>query len=181
MQIRALKERMGDIYQTANQRVEGRLDIVKQAFHNFSENEASRVAAGMTYYTLFSLFPLLIVIVIVGSFLVGGEAGIDQVSQLMTTVIPVSSDLIRHNIQRVVDLHNSVGLIGLIGFVWSASNAFAMLADNINRAFPESELRSFLKKRLVAFVILGTNIVVLVGLTFSSTLFNLVPGLSLPS
>lgn len=180
MQIQALKEKLGDIYQTVNQRVEGRLDIVKQTFQNFSENEASRAAAGMTYYTLFSLFPLLIVIVTVGSFFVGGTAGIDRISQLMTTVIPVSSDLIQRNVQRVVDLRNSVGLIGLIGFIWSASNAFAMLTDNINRAFPESTLRSFFKKRLVAFIILGTIIVVLVGLTFSSTLFNLISELSLP-
>ena len=72
-------------------------------------------------------------------------------------------------------------LIGLVGFIWSASNAFAMLADNINRAFPETELRSFFKQRLVAFSILGSIIVVLVGVTFSSTLLNLVSNLSLPS
>lgn len=98
----------------------------------------------------------------------------------MTTAIPVSRELVQRNINRVVDLRSSVGSIGLVGFLWSASNAFNMLADNINRAFPSTNVRSFIKKRLVAFGILGTIIIFLIFLLFSSTLLEILTELQLP-
>mgnify|MGYP001034689091 CR=1 FL=1 len=180
MDIVEIKKQASDIYQNMDHRTGGRLDILRKTFQSFSENRASRAAAGMTYYTLFSLFPLLIVLVTVVSFFVDTEAAINQINQVMTTAIPVSRDLVQRNIHRVVDLRNSIGFVGLIGFIWSASNAFNMLADNVNQAFPSTEVRSFLKKRLVAFGILGTIIVFLVLLLFSSTLMGILTRLELP-
>jgi membrane protein len=180
IRIKRLKKRLIKIYQSLNQRTEGRLEIIKITFRSFSQNRASRAAAGMTYYTLFSLFPLLIVMVTVGSFFAESEKAINKISQVMTTAIPVSNELVQKNIQRVLDLRSSVGVLGLIGFIWSASNAFTMLADNINQAFPRTELRTFFKKRLVAFGILGVIIGLLVLLMLSSTLLSFTAQFKLP-
>jgi len=180
MDTKEIKNRVSENYQKVNQQLGGRLDIIKTTYQGFSENQAARAAAGMTYYTLFSLFPLLIVLITVVSFFVDTESAIAQITQVMTTAIPVSRDLVQRNIQRVVDLRNSIGLVGLVGFIWSASNAFNMLADNINRAFPSTEARSFIKKRLVAFGILGSVIIFLFFLLFSSGLMGIVTRLQLP-
>lgn len=175
-----IKTILNNIYQSANQRVGVRLDILKSAFQQFSGNRASRAAAGMTYYALFSLFPLLIVMITVGSFFIQGEGVIDWITQVMTTAIPVSNALIERNIQRVVELRNSVGIAGTIGFIWSASNAFTMLTDNINQAFPKTEVRSYIKKRLVAFAILGTIILLLLLSILWRTGLHLLSQVQLP-
>jgi membrane protein len=73
-----------------------------------------------------------------------------------------------------------VGLFGLVGFAWSASNAFSMLIDNINQAFPDAEIRSFLRKRLAAFGILGVIVVILILTMFSSTLLSLLSQFKIP-
>ena len=134
-----LKQKLNHIYEQTNQRTGGKLDILKGTLQAFSKNKATRAAAGMTYYTLFSLFPLLIVMVTIVSFFIESESAISQISQIMTTAIPVSTGLVEKNIHRVVELRGSVGVLGLVGFIWSASNAFTMLVDNINQAFPETE------------------------------------------
>ena len=72
--------------------------IVQAAATSFGEQGAARGAAGMAYYTLFSLFPLLIILVTIGSFFVSGDEASSNVAQLVTSVIPVSQNLVEVNI-----------------------------------------------------------------------------------
>jgi membrane protein len=128
----------------------------------------------MTYYFLFSLSPLLIVMVTVTSYFVAGTQVTTQIKSLMTSVIPVSQSIVERNIQRIMEVRNSIGIIGSIGFLWSASNAFSILVDNINRAWPETERRSFVQKRLLGLTMVGVIIVLLILLMLSSTVFDLI-------
>ncbi|MFO8037497.1 MAG: YihY/virulence factor BrkB family protein [Anaerolineales bacterium] len=153
--------------------------VFKRAVHNFQRQEASRAAAGMTYYFLFSLSPLLIVMVTVASYFVAGTQVNTQIKNLMTSVIPVSQSIVERNIQRIMEVRNSIGVIGSIGFLWSASNAFSILVDNINRAWPETERRSFVQKRLLGLTMVGVIIVLLILLMLSSTVFDLIDKIDL--
>lgn len=147
--------------------------IVKQTIASFQDQEASRAAASMTYYVLFSLSPLLIIMVTAASYFVSGNEAIAQIETLMTSVIPVSQSIVERNIQRIQELRNSIGLLGSIGFLWSASNAFSILVDNINRAWPEIKKRSFVQKRLLGLIMVGVIIVLLILLMLSSTVYDI--------
>ncbi|MFO7942778.1 MAG: YihY/virulence factor BrkB family protein [Anaerolineales bacterium] len=147
--------------------------IIKQAIASFEDQEASRAAASMTYYVLFSLSPLLIIMVTAASYFVSGSKAIAQIETLMTSVIPVSQSIVERNIQRIQEVRNSIGLLGSIGFLWSASNAFSILVDNINRAWPEIKKRSFVQKRLLGLIMVGVIIVLLILLMLSSTVFDI--------
>lgn len=149
-------------------------DLLKRVIDSFQEAEASRAAAGMTYYVLFSLSPLLIVTVTIASYFVAGKQASAQITKVMTTVIPVSQSIVEKNIQRIVQVRNSIGAVGLVGFLWSASNAFSILFDNINRAWPETDQRSFVQKRLLGLGMVGILIVLLIMLMFSSTVVDIV-------
>lgn len=148
-------------------------EVFKRTFNSFQRQEASRAAAGMTYYVLFSLSPLLIVMVTVASYFVAGTQASSQIKTVMTSVIPVSQSIVERNIQRIMEVRNSIGLIGTIGFLWSASNAFSILVDNINRAWPNTQRRSFVQKRLLGLTMVGVIIVLLILLMLSSTVFDL--------
>ena len=147
--------------------------IVKKTIASFQDQEASRAAASMTYYVLFSLSPLLIIMVTAASYFVSGNEAIAQIETLMTSVIPVSQSIVERNIQRIQELRNSIGLLGSIGFLWSASNAFSILVDNINRAWPEIKKRSFVQKRLLGLIMVGVIIVLLILLMLSSTVYDI--------
>lgn len=97
----------------------------------------------MAYYTLFSLFPLLLALVSIGSFLLDRQQVFDQVVSLINSTIPVSQQLIEENLQQVLDSRGTVGVIGLVTVLWSGSLAFSILSRTINQAWDQTEQRGF--------------------------------------
>lgn len=160
--------------------------ILRAAGTSFQREGSARGAAGMAYYTLFSFFPLLIVLVTVFSYFVDSSEASLRVTQLVISVIPVSGEFVIRNIGRIVAYRNSVGLVGLLVFIWSGSNAFSMMVHHITSAWPKDERRSFFEKRLFGLAMVILIILVLFVLMLSSTLLNAllrykdtVPGLEL--
>jgi membrane protein len=160
--------------------------IMRAAVESFQRQGGTRGAAGMAYYTLFSFFPLLIVLVTVISYFVDGAEASNWVAQLIISIIPVSEEFVSRNIGRILTLRNSVGFVGLLAFIWSASSAFSMMVHHITSAWPETEQRSFFQKRLFGLAMVIAIILVLFLLMLSSTLLNVllryretVPGLEL--
>jgi membrane protein len=160
--------------------------IITTAVASFQQEGAARGAAGTAYYTLFSFFPLLIVLVTIGSFFVSGNEASSKVAQLVISVIPVSQKLVEVNIQRILMLRNSVGILMLLVLLWSGSNAFSMMVHHITNAWPETERRTFFQKRLFGLAMVIAIILLLFILMLSSTLLNVlmkykdtVPGLDL--
>ncbi|MEQ6326212.1 inner membrane protein YhjD [Mycobacterium canetti] len=114
----------------------GWLDHVMRAFTRFNDRNGSLFAAGLTYYTIFAIFPLLMV-----GFGVGGFA-LSRRPELLTTL----EERIRTSVsgavgQQLVDLMNSaidarasVGVIGLataawvgLGWMWHLREALSQM------------------------------------------------------
>ncbi|MGC9357999.1 MAG: YihY/virulence factor BrkB family protein [Anaerolineae bacterium] len=108
------------------------------------------------------------------------EIARQRVTNFVTQVIPISQELIRNNIQSVLELRGSVGIIGLVGLLWAASGAFAVLSHNINRAWEEAETRGFLGKRLVALGMIAALAALLILSLISSAALNLLPEMEIP-
>lgn len=172
-----LAGRLTSIYRNLNEWSGGRLAVVKLAVDNFSKVRGAQAAASMSYYALFSLFPLLAVLLGLASFLLDDQLAKQRVTELVKTVIPVSQSLIEENLVRVIDLRGTAGLIGLITFTWSASSVFTVLATNINLAWPDAEPLNFFEKRTLAIGIIavfaGLLLVSVAGTTITNLLTQL--------
>ena len=145
-----------------------RLDILKNALETFSETRASQAAASLSYYAFFSLFPLLLVLIAGGSYFLNGQQVYQDVTQLVQKAIPVSTQLINENLRQVLDVRGTVGIIGLLTLLWSASGVFTNLAYNINLAWPGAPRRNFLEKRLVGLgMIAGLSGLLILSLTLN--------------
>ena len=59
---RSLKK-IRTFYRVGNRISGGWISIIRSAFARFSEVHATQAAAGIAYYTFFSIFPLLILLV----------------------------------------------------------------------------------------------------------------------
>jgi membrane protein len=79
----------------------------------------------------------------------------ETVTQLVQRAIPVSTQINNENLREVLDARETVGIIGLVTLLWSASGVFTNLAYNINLAWPRARRRSFLQRRLMGVRILG--------------------------
>jgi membrane protein len=166
---------MKNILDRFNQATGNSIEIFRRATIRIGEERAAEAAASMAYYGFFSLFPLLLVIVAVVSAVLEDTTNQEQVLDILLQAFPFSSDLIEENIEQVLSARGSVGLIGLVGLAWSAMGAFAVLTRNINRAWPNTKVRNFLKMRLVSLAMLTAMIGGLISLFIFNTVRRLLP------
>ena len=181
-QLDPLRQRLRPLYHRADARSQGVVGILRSAVERYGERQASQAAAALAYYVFFSLFPLLLILVTVATYVLelNSEEAFSQAVGLITQAIPVSHDLITNNLKTVLNLRGAVGLVSLIGTLWSASSAFTILDHNINLAWPNNHSRGYVHKRLVAFSSVGVLVVLLLLSLASSAAASIVPKLVLP-
>ncbi|MEN8172228.1 MAG: YihY/virulence factor BrkB family protein [Chloroflexota bacterium] len=127
-----------------------------------AEDRATESAAGIAFYSFFSLFPLLLIMVSFGgSFLESSQAQ-SEVLDFLLRIFPFSGDVIEGNIKEVLRARSSVNSWSVVMLFWSGSGAFAAFSRAINQAWPRAKRRPFIIRRLMA---LGAIIVLVVGLT----------------
>lgn len=102
------------------------MKLLKHAIPTFSDARASQAAASLAYYAIFSLFPLLLVLVAGGSYLLKSQQVYQAVTQFIQNAIPVSPDVINENLKQVLDTRGAVGIVGLVTLLWSASGFLAI-------------------------------------------------------
>lgn len=154
--------------------------LLKQVFKEFSDDDCPRMAAALAYYTVFSLPPLLVIIVtLAGLFLdpqqiegwIEGQIS-GLIGQRASTQIQVMLESVRQRVQGGF----STGLIlSIAGLLFGATGALAQFQAALNAAWevePDPEqggLKNFLMKRLLSLgMILVIAFLLLVSLVISS-------------
>ncbi len=174
-----LKKRLKPFYKRVDAWSGGVLGVFTQTFQNLKEAHISEAAAGMAYYMFFSLFPLLLAIVAVGGFFLKRDMVYNRAMDFVSEAMPIPQRIVDKNLQRVLELRGSVGILGLMSLLWSATGAFSVLSRHINRAWSRATSRNMLEQRLVALAMIGA----LIGLLFlslvSTTLVELLPRLEI--
>jgi membrane protein len=150
-----ISKQLNEWYRSVNDISGGRLNIFKHAVRRFSVTNAPQAAAALAYYAFFSLFPLLLVGIAGGSYFISTQRIYQSITQLVHSVIPVSTQLIDENLREVLDARGTVGILSLLTLLWSASGVFTNLAYNINLAWPKASRRNFLENRLVGLSMIG--------------------------
>lgn len=174
------ESRLTKYYKRINQRSNGTLDILRQTALRFSEERGAEGAASIAFYTVFSLFPLLLVLVALGSYVLESQVIQSQVIDLVRLVFPLNPDLITSNIQQVLEQRGSVGVLGVVSLAWSATGAFGTLIRNIDRAWPSAEPRGFLQGRLVGLGLVAGLLALLFISSITTTILDLLSRLSVP-
>jgi membrane protein len=154
-------------------------ETLKRTVQEFLDDEAPRLAAALSYYTIFSLPPILILILLV----TGVFADPDVVeSRLLGEVEGVLGSDAAAQIGTMVNQAADFGggllttVLTLAALAFGATGAFYQLQSALNKAWgvapaPESGLRDFVVKRLLSFaMILGVAFLLLVSLALSALL-----------
>jgi membrane protein len=156
------KNKIQPFYLRVNKHLHGALDVIRIAGKSFAKERAPEAAASMAYFTFFSLFPLVLVVISFASFILKSQFVQDLVYQFINNAIPVGPDLVVTNIENVLEKRGAVGWIAIIGLIWSASSMFNIFALNIDRAWSEERSHNFLERRLIGLIIIiGLSILIL--------------------
>lgn len=153
--------------------------IAWESLRDFFASDPFQLAAALSYYTLLSIAPLLLVLTGATGLLLGEdrvrEALVDQVRELVGTE---GADLLRTVSQNVGTRHTNVVTmsVGFVLMLLGATTVFAYLQKALNRiwgveAAPSNALLGFLRARLTSLtVVLGLVFLLLVSLLFSTAI-----------
>jgi membrane protein len=153
--------------------------VLRGAFLTFKLARGSEAAAGISYYTLFSMFPLVLSFVAVGSFFVDQATVENELIKFLPTIIPVSQDFIISNIQQVFKLRGAVSALSVLGLIWASTSVFSVIIRNINAAWPAAAPHSFIRMRLWSLAIIAALALVLILSSFALTFKNLLGSLGI--
>lgn len=140
--------------------------MLRTTLTSFQRHNSSALAAGVAYYTLLSLFPLLIFAVSVLGIVMQDDARRREFTDDIISALPfeaVESDAgagaegatteLERNVRDAVDGVNgfsAVGLLGLAGTVWAASGLFATIRRALDIAWGVEEAsRGIVHNKLV--------------------------------
>jgi membrane protein len=145
----------------------------------WNEDKAPRLAAGLAFYTMFTLSPLLIIVIAIAGLAFGQEAARGQiVGQIQGLVGAESARAIEDFLKQVSTpqsgiIATAIGLATLLLGVWWV---FGELQDALNTIWevapkPGRKLLPVLKARLISFtMMLGVGFLLLVSLALSAAL-----------
>ncbi len=135
-------------------------ETIKETFVAWQEDNASRLAAALAYYTIFSLAPLLIIAIAIIGLIFGESAAQNEIAaQISDTVGPDAASLIQTMIASAGDSQSGffASVLSIGTMLFGASGLFNQLQDALNTiwhvAAPESAgFRHQIKKRFWHFV-----------------------------
>jgi membrane protein len=153
--------------------------LLKEASCAWVGDNAPSLGAALAYYTVFSLAPVLIVVIGIAGLAFGREAAKGEILQQMQALVgPAGAATIQTIIQRANQpaLGIIASIVGVVTVMIGASGAFLQLQCALNQIWkvkPKSESfwMSALRKRSLSFgLVLGTGFLLLVSLALSAAL-----------
>ncbi|GAB3660604.1 YihY/virulence factor BrkB family protein [Hymenobacter agri] len=156
------------------------LAVLKSSAAEFSENNSFRHAAALSYYTIFSLPPLLLIVITMASTVYGSEAVNGQVyGQLKGLVGPDSAKFLQDSIAKfTLQQRGPVATtIGVATLLFAATTFFVTLQESINDIWNLKVkttgigVRDYVKQRLLSFgLILSVALLLLISFVISAML-----------
>lgn len=156
------------------------VNIFKSSASAFFANNSFRHAAALSYYTIFSLPPLLLIVITVASAVYGGEAVTGQLyGQLRGLIGPDSAEFLQNSITEFTIKQKGLvsTVIGIGTLLFAATTFFVTLQESINDIWNlkvKTEgvgIGQFLKQRLLSFgLILSVALLLLVSFVISAIL-----------
>lgn len=145
------------------------IELVKKTWSEVWKDNVLGMSAEAAYNLFFSIFPLMLFVAPLLS-LVGDEAAIISSTLIrLEPVVPAEALTVVEGVLRdVVFTPSAPGLmsIGALLALYTGSNIIATIAGSLNRAYGVSDPRPFLKRRLLAIVLM---VAVGIALTLSTT------------
>jgi membrane protein len=162
------------LYLIADRLLGGRLTLLVRTVVAFDQDDGAIVSRSIAFYALFSLFPLLLLLMTFASSVLASEDAQAIVLDAVENVMPFARNLVEENITQVLKSRNTIGILAGIGLLWSASGVFTALYRAVNRAWgnPKSEL--FWTEKLYGLAVVMIAGLLLVATTLYSTFVSIV-------
>ena len=158
------------------------LELLKQTFKEWTEDHVPVQAAALAYYTIFSIAPLLLVMIALVGLFAGRTVAQDSILTEVGNLIGKDGKSLVAGMLKATSQNQSQGFIGLllgiVALLAGATGAFVQLQQTLNiiwGATPAKGIATLVRVRIVSFgLILVTGFLLLVSLAISAVVTALI-------
>ncbi len=137
---------------------------LKEAFKGFSDDKVTKLSASLSYYTVFSLAPLLLVVIFIAGIILGQEAAQGTIFRQLNNLVGNDTAAQVQEIIKNASLSGKSGIalvIGIITLLIGATTVFGEIQDSINGIWglkpkPKMGIMKLLQTRLLSFGLIAT-------------------------
>lgn len=154
--------------------------LIKTTVIAWSDDYAPSMGAALAFYTLFSIAPLLLIVLSITGFVFGAEAARGEIAgQLQNLMGEQSALTVQALLQNVNKPSDGIvaTIVGVLLLLIGATTVFGELQSALDRIWraperpPIRSIISFLRSRLLSFgMIFGVGFILMVSLIFNAAL-----------
>ena len=161
-------------WNTANAMTDGLLQHLWWAIDRFSRH-GTRESAALSYYAIFSLFPLLLLLIVGIGTVLGPAAARNQIDGVLRIFLPASTaTFLQDSIAETLELRGSYSLVAGVTLLWSSLGFFSNLSSALNRTFRDTKGYNTWQSRLYGLGLMVALGVLLMASLATTLVFNLI-------
>lgn len=155
------------------------LNLLKQTALEYSEDRVPQLAAALAYYTIFSLAPLLVLVINIAGLVFDQNETRQAILTEMNSLVGKDGAEFVEGLMDVAQQERRnllATVLGIGAMLFGATGAFVALHDSLNRiwgapSLPIHGMLAFVRKRFLSFtLVLGTGFLLLVSLVINTGL-----------
>ena len=131
--------------------------VARRAITGFLDHEALQYAGSMAYFAVLSIFQLLVLVIVAGSYIVGEGEAREFVVSNVEAGSPLDAETVGGVIDAVIESRGAMSIISIGFLAWSALGVFSALSNGISRAFENAPKRPFLQDKLIGLLLMATT------------------------
>lgn len=126
-------------------------------------------AASIAYYALLSLFPFLLLVISVVGSVTADEHARNEALGFVLRYFPTRLEFVTRQLTLFQETRVGFGVFGSIALVWASLGVFSAISTAVNHAWGVEKQRSYLKHKLVSFLmLLATASILLIAVVLIS-------------
>lgn len=133
--------------------------FIWSVFENFDKHECSLRAASLAYFALFSIVPLLSFLIYLGSTVLTSDVARENLDLFLGRVLPINPKNLEMIISQALIVRSSIGIVGAIGLLWSASSVFGILEMTLSVIWNGNPSPFWRRRGLAAVSVLALSFV----------------------
>ena len=152
------------------------LTIASRSVVSFSEDRGTQLAAGVSYFALLSMVPIIIVTVSIFGLVLRNEGVKQDVLDGLIDTLPITSVELERQLNDLAEGGPALTVVALFGLVWTASALSASIRNALEAAFSVERGRPLLQAKMIDYVVLGVVGVLFIASIYATASWQIIQG-----
>jgi membrane protein len=158
------------------------VDLLRDTWRTFSDDDGGTHAAAIGYYALFSIFPLVVLLSLSLTLFVSDTLARVYVLLFVGRYLPRPGTLgfVDDIVENVLANRGTLSTLAILGILWGSIHIFRVLERSINQAWGAPKRRDFWNHLRFAVIMIGVTAIFTGISVFMTAMFRLARPLNLP-